>query len=265
MAITYIGKGNLDSGNGSNEVLNPTLPASLLAGDLMIILCTGRPTASDALTYVTTPTGWTLGSSKYLDSGGSNDLIVWYYYRFYVAGDGTPAIAFNNARWYGDGGDLGEMAFVVAYRGVNTTFQDLADVTSSAGSGSTFTPTGLTTLSAKDWVLSLVSNTANNAGGLTISTSQDFTTILAGTSFRFIGGVDTNDHQSAFTHKEIATPSAVTCPTYTGQNEIWCGITIALKAKKTISNFNGLAIDSVKTINGVAISSVKNINGLELV
>lgn len=81
-AITFVALGT--SGTGNNASVTPTLPAGLVAGDLMLLLADIRNSGAGT---VNTPTGWTP-----IVGGGTNFTL---FARRYVAGDTNPTVSFT--------------------------------------------------------------------------------------------------------------------------------------------------------------------------
>ncbi len=102
---TYVGVGA--AAHADNATVNPALPGSLAAGDLMILVAAIRNTSG----AVTTPSGWTVLSSAY------NAFRI--YGRYNVAGDTAPSVAFTG----GAAGDT-TSAFVCAFRGLSMEDSD---------------------------------------------------------------------------------------------------------------------------------------------
>lgn len=141
MAISFVNKGTFASGTTS---CSPGIPASLAAGDLMLLFV---ETANQA---VTQPSGWTEVTSSPIGTGtaaaiGAVRLTV--YYRFWQSGDSAPSVAVTSGNHV--------TAIIAGYSGVSasTPFDGVTPVTSTAAASTTATMPGITTGSANAWVV----------------------------------------------------------------------------------------------------------------
>jgi trimeric autotransporter adhesin len=203
----------------SNGSLAPPIPGSLAVNDLMLLIVanTQQQTAG-------TPAGWTSVGAIGTTTGARVSVSV--FMRFYQAGDAAPSTTINT-----DAG--GASARIVAYRYVNTTTPlDLAAVTSTSLAGqSTFTPTGLTTISANTRALAIVAenNGAATAPTLGFSNAQGFSAESGFPEAPAVGD-STNHHAVDVAGKLIPTALGVTYPTFsTNTSGIWAGVTLALR------------------------------------
>ena len=203
----------------SNIAQSVALPASLSVNDyeLMIVVNT-------AANVSTAPTGWT--SVTTVSSALGQGIAISVFSKFFQTGDTAPSVTVN-----ADAG--GASAMIAAFRFVNTTTPlDIAAVTSTSLAGaSTFTPTGVTTLTANDRGESLVAenNGASTAPTLSFSTSQSFT-METGFPMTPAVGNSTNHHAVALAGKALPTIGVTTFPTYsTTASGIWAGVSLGLR------------------------------------
>lgn len=118
-AITYVGTGTAATGN--NTSLNPTLPASAAAGDLLLLLASIRNYGTGT---VDTPTGWRLLASG---TNGNLRLFGRHMRSGAASANNTPTVTFT-----GGAANATTLAQISAWRG---TDQDISTVmTASAGS-----------------------------------------------------------------------------------------------------------------------------------
>lgn len=96
--VTNVASGTFTTGN--NATLAPSLPAGLVAGNLMLLKVSHRNTAATIIT----PTGWTRIAS------GSGHFE--HFYRVYQAGDTAPSVAFS-------GGSAGDSCSAQVHAWVN--------------------------------------------------------------------------------------------------------------------------------------------------
>lgn len=159
MAITFINKGTWAAGTTS---IAPGIPASMAAGDLMILQV---HTCNQA---VTTPAGWTLVTGSPVSTGTANaagGTRINAYYRFWQSGDAAPTVAVT-------GGTVTN-GIIAGYRGVHQTtpFDATPVATTLATANATLTMTGITTV------------TANALIHWAIARDQDLNTTTAVTAF----------------------------------------------------------------------------------
>lgn len=133
MAITFVNKGTWAAGTTS---ISPGIPASMAAGDFMILQV---HTCNQA---VTTPSGWTAVTNSPVSTGTANTAggtRVSVYYRFWQSGDAAPACAVT-------GGTVTN-GIIVGYRGVNSTtpFDATPVATTLATASTSLVMTGITT------------------------------------------------------------------------------------------------------------------------
>ncbi len=203
----------------SNGDLTPPIPGSLNVNDLMLLIV-----ANTKQNVSSAPTGWTEVATVGVPTGADVSLSV--FYRFFQTGDTAPAVGVNT-----DAG--GASARIVVYRNVNTTTPlDVAAATGTSAAGqSTFTPPGLTTVSANARAESIVAENSGTATAPTLSFSnaQGFSAESGFPQQPPVG--DTGNHHAVFVAgKGIPSPGPVTFPTYaTNLSGVWAGISIALR------------------------------------
>jgi trimeric autotransporter adhesin len=203
----------------SNGSLSPAIPASLSANDLMLLIVANTTQQTSAA-----PNGWTSVATIGTTTGAGVSLSI--FRRFYQSGDTAPSVTVTT-----DTG--GASARIVAYRYVNsTTPLDVAAVTSTSAAGaSTFTPTGLTTVTANARAEAIV---VENDGGLLaptlgFSNGQGFSA-ESGFPQAPSEGNTLNHHAVHVAGKAIPSASAVIYPTFsTTMAGVWAGVTLALR------------------------------------
>ena len=205
----------------TNTSQTVALPTGLNVNDLMLLIVANtRPNVSAA------PTGWTTATT--VSSGTSVGVAVSVFYRFFQTGDTAPSVTVN-----ADAG--GGTARIVAFRYVNTTTPlDVAAVTNtSAANATTFTPTGLTTVTANARAESIVvqNDGTSSAPTLSFNNAQGFS-FETGFPEAPGGGNNGNHHAVAVAGKALPTTGAVTFPTFAtslSNNGVWGGVSLALR------------------------------------
>lgn len=182
----------------------PAYPAgyTAIAGDVAIIVGAGRPTGT---AEIATPSGYAVVATV-LQEAGANDLRLQAFSKVLTASEAMPSIA-TPAEF--DGASAGMSLRVVIVRGLDTAdLIDVAAVTSSSAAAATFRPTGLTTLTAEAFVLTVVATADDNTLSFDTSTSpashQNFT--LDAAQSTAIGG----DHAVAIASHIGAVPAIST-------------------------------------------------------
>jgi hypothetical protein len=207
----------------SNTAATVALPASLNVNDFELLIVANTVNNTTAV-----PTGWTSVGAVGSTSGSGVRLTV--FRRFFQTSDTAPSVSVNT-----DAG--GASARIVAFRYVNTTTPlDVAAVTSTSAAGaSTFTPTGLTTVTANARAESIV--VENDGGPLTptlgFGNSQGFSFESGFPEAPSVGDT-TNHHAVALAGAPQPTAGAVTFPTFSTSSSvpllgIWAGISVALR------------------------------------
>jgi hypothetical protein len=224
--IWLVGVGAQTTGSTAASSLTSAFPAgySAVTGDFGLVFVIGRPedTALQAGS-----SGWTeITAARSLQEIGANDLRIQAFYRNLQSGDSAPAWAIP-ATWDGTAAGMGVQMAV--WRGVDTTTPlDTTAIPSSGAAAATFTPTGITTLTANAHVVVAVASGDDNA--LRMSTFQNFTAWMGGASYDATASV--GDFAFGMGSKQQVTPGAVTAPTWTQMavgNDAWVGVAIALR------------------------------------
>jgi hypothetical protein len=203
----------------SNGALAPAIPASLSVNDLMLLIVANTTSSTSAA-----PTGWT--SVGTIGSATGAGVSVSVFRRFFQTGDTAPSVTVT-----ADAG--GASAQIVAYRYVNTTTPlDVAAVTStSPATQTTFTPTGLTTVTANARALTVVAENdgGNTAPTLSFSNAQGFSAESGFPNAPAVGN-GSNHHAVDLASKGIPSASLVIFPTFsTNVTGIWAGVSLALR------------------------------------
>jgi hypothetical protein len=214
VAITRIGAGAGVTGTGD---ITPTYPTAYtaVAGDVAVIHL--NVTVADTGEY-TTPSGWTKVGTI-LNEIGSIDGRSTVYLKRLDASEALPTITGDTVDQF--------VAFCEIYRGVNTaTPLDVSAVTSEANNTTTFTPTGVTTVTNGAWAISSI-GVPFNGGTVGLATAQSFT---LGAQAATTSGANVT---AASAYREVATAGAVTFPTwektqFTGIGQ-WCSVAFALR------------------------------------
>lgn len=137
--------------------LTVAVPASVQAGDVMILIAEQRNT-------VNTPTGWTLIRSQ-AGSGGFSTVTA-AFYKVAVAGDAgsTVTVTFGGAE---------SVALVLAaYSGVSNSSPVNMSSSSNAGSVTSASTPTVTTTAANCWIVSAGCHYSSSAGQMSVSDSQ---------------------------------------------------------------------------------------------
>jgi len=129
VALVFVSTGTQAS-TGPGASLTPALPASLAAGDLMLMQIAA--TANKASTF-NIPAGW--NKISFTDSATSNSLAL--YWRVFVAGDSAPTVTWT--------GNTSATGVISRFTGNDTSSPIGAVGTVTAGASSTHTSTALTT------------------------------------------------------------------------------------------------------------------------
>jgi hypothetical protein len=227
MAITYVGTGGQATSTTSGATITASFPAGYTAidDDVAIVVCSGRHNNGSSLAP-SDPSGYTLVDTVFREIG-SYDIQTTVWIKRLTAGESAPATTIPSAYSTISGGISIQCA---VFSGVNlTTLQDVTAVTSSSSASTTFTPTGLTTITDDAFVLSVVTTADDNALALLSGSEQGFTSIMHG------GGYDTttgSDHSVGLAYKEIYPAGSVTCPTWNQVSngpDAWVALTLAFK------------------------------------
>jgi len=250
MAISFVGASAQDAQTDATAAtfevtLNPTLP-TLQENDLIIIFVVVNASANPS---ITTPTGYTERASiSNSNWQSSDDCLAKTFYKIATSSESNPSITCS-----GLSAEVTANAQIAVYRGVDTVspFDITSPVTSSTtgpgGAVQTFTPTGITTLRANAWAISAVATPDDNA--LNYSNQQSFNDRMSGANYDHTIG---KDMSVGWADKEIASPGAVTMPTWNqsvNNNDNWSAISDALRPA-------GFLIDSVSSTNQVGGSSM---------
>jgi hypothetical protein len=214
MAITRIGNGTGVTGTGN---ISPGYPAgyTAIANDVAIVHI--NETVADTGEY-TTPAGWTKIGTV-LNEIGAIDGRSSVYLKKLTTAEALPT-------WTDDTVDQ-FVAFCEIYRGVDpVTPLDVAAVVSQDNNVLTFTPTGLSVVTAGAMAISSI-GCPFNGGDINITTPQGFT---KGTAQFTTSGSNVT---AGSAYKTIVAPGAVTYPTwekitFTGIGQ-WTHIAFALR------------------------------------
>lgn len=182
----------------------PAYPAgyTAVAGDVAIIVCSGRPSDTSE---ISTPSGYSVLATA-LREVGTNDLRLQAFYKVLTTSESMPAIT-TPTNWTGTSRGMSVRVMIV--RDLDTSsLIDVAAVTSDSAAAATFRPTGLTTLTADAFVLTVAATSDNNTLAFDTTTSpashQNYT--LAAAQATTTGG----DHAVAIAHRLGAVPAIST-------------------------------------------------------
>jgi len=232
MAITYVGTGGQATSTTNGATITASFPAGYTAidDDVAIVICSGRHNTGSSFAP-SDPSGYTLVDTVFREIG-TYDVQTTVWIKRLTAGESAPATTVPSAYSTISGGISIQCAI---FRGVNlTTLQDVTAVTSSSAAATSFTPTGLTTITDDAFVLSVVTTADDNALALLSGSEQGFTSIMHG------GGYDTttgSDHSVGLAYKEIYPAGAVTCPTWNQVSngpDAWVALTLAFKPEPEV-------------------------------
>jgi hypothetical protein len=203
----------------SAGALSPAIPSGLSVNYLMIAIVTNTTGNVSS-----PPTGWTSAATSSTSAGAGISLSI--FYRLFQTGDTAPSITVNT-----DAG--GASAQIVAFDNVNTTTPlDVASVSSTSAAGSsTFTPTGLTTVTANARAESIIAENpgSNTAPTLSFSNAQGFSA-ESGFPDKPAASGGNNSQAVDLAGTAMASAGAVTFPTFaTSAAGVWAGVSIALR------------------------------------
>jgi RHS repeat-associated protein len=218
-SISFRAAGDQTTGTGAS--INPILPSGTQAGDFAVLIVAGRPTNT---TQPAAPAGWTLRSSS-LREAGTNDLKIMTFYRVLNGTDPNPTVNLPTS-WQGTA--AGMSAQIAVWTGVNpATPFDVADAIGNAAAASSWTPPGISTVTARAQVVSAVATSDDNA--LALGTPQGFTARMTGANYDTTAG---GDHSVGLADKAQASAGAAAMPTWSqtlNASDTWAGITFALR------------------------------------
>jgi hypothetical protein len=169
MAISFVNKGTFASGAGD---INPGIPASMQAGDLMILVV---ESANQAITAPTSPQTWTQVTNSPQSTGtaaAAGGVRLGVFYRWWVSGDGAPTVT--------DTGDH-QTGIIIGLRGVDATTPfdatPAGNVTTPANASVSFP--AITTVTANAWIVHCFANDrdANASGSLSSVTNAALSSI----------------------------------------------------------------------------------------
>lgn len=227
------------------------MPASVAAGDLLIVLVESR----NAVTW-TKPSGWN-DISTLAQAGGSS---VGQLNGFYKIAAGTEAG--TTPQWTASGVTtaIWNTFKVTTWHGTTPP-----EATTTNGDSSAANPPNLAPSWGADdtlWV-AIAGHAASTASAWSAGPSGYGNFQCNGAS---TGGAAVSMGIATLTNNASSeNPGAFTVNGGGNNNRWWAAATLAVRpagASSAIKTVNGLAKASVKTFNGLAIASVKNINGL---
>jgi hypothetical protein len=203
----------------SSGTLAPGVPGSLSVNDLMLLVV-----ANTTQNVSAAPTGWSSVATIGTNTGAGVSLSI--FRRFFQTGDTAPSVSVTT-----DAG--GASARIVVFRYVNTTTPlDVAAVTSTSAAGaSTFTPTGLTAVTADARAESIVTENdgRNTAPTLSFNNAQGFSAESGFPETPAVGNGG-NHHAVDLAGKWISSPGSLTFPTFaTNLSGVWAGISVAMR------------------------------------
>ena len=223
--IGFIGAGAQAVSTTSGGTVTAAWPTSYtaIAGHVGVLIAAGKHNAGSSAAP-DTPSGWTLVGTQFREIG-TYDLQLTVWTRVLTAGLAATGITVPASYSTTSGGLTAQVA---VFSGVdNTTIQDATAVLASNAAATTWTPTGITTVTNNAVVLSTVATADDNA--LNLTTTQSFTLRMSGASYDTTTG---GDHAVGLASKNIAVAGAVTNPTWNESlvgSDAWTGITLALR------------------------------------
>jgi hypothetical protein len=154
--ITFVNAGAVAT---AAATLNPAMPASFAAGDLLVVIG-----ASNAATpWSTPPAGYTAANAI-------TTIGVWY--KIAAGGETAPTLISGGAN------SSQQAAVVLAYRGTNATPLDVQNASIATGTSTSPTPASLTTTTANALIITIwatAAGTAITANGSTNSRASTTT------------------------------------------------------------------------------------------
>lgn len=164
-AAFYVGNGTIASGSSGTPVaISPTCPATVLAGDLLLlVLCGSTSGGSNNLTSITLPSGWTAFANGGLSVRFSSALM-------YKLADGTEGGTTVTTGWGFSATTGFATAQIYQIRG-NAQVAPEASVTST-GNSTTATLGSFTTAANNDLLVDITTNSLVNTSFTGISGSS---------------------------------------------------------------------------------------------
>jgi hypothetical protein len=195
---------------------------------VFVAIVASRQNAQASWTF---PSGWAQRGIVYRNIDASADLTLAVWWKVAGSSESDPSVTINSA-------SNGWSAQIAAYRGVDTAnVWDVASAaTGSNAAATTWTPPSVTTVTANAWTLSTVATSDANALGFSVS--QSFTARMSGASYDTTTG---SNHAIGLADKSIASPGAVTMPTWSqtvNGADSWTGISDALRPSTTNYKLN---------------------------
>jgi hypothetical protein len=219
----YMGAGAATYGNstGTHTLDIPTDPAGAQPrpGDIVFLVFTFRNGSNGTISAI--ESGWnSLGRA---DNGTA--VSVAGYYRVWTTADGTTNLAtLSDVTMSGTVSAGFHSRVYVWRRSTRSPAVDTTAVPSTSAAAATWTPTGITTTSADETLISFVGTADDNT--LVLNTANGF---ALGETFRTTTG---SDHASGMAYKDVTSATGYTCPTWqqtTVGNDVWAGLTVAFR------------------------------------
>lgn len=228
-SVTTVNVGAQVVTNGVGQTLTPPLPASIVAGDLLLMSIAGRCNGSTIANSVSN--SWTQRNSNvFFEIGaGATDLCLDVWYKVAGVGETDPVVTPDSDLLPGSTTG-GVSAQIAAYRGIDPdTIFDAADATNTAAAAATFTAPQVTSVTNNALAVSFVATADDNA--LNFNTSNSFVLDMSGASYDTTTG---SDHAIGVGSFLKATAGAVTMPIWNESavgNDAWVARTIILRPR----------------------------------
>lgn len=228
-----------------------TLPTNA-SGDLILLCFTGRPAGNAGTADTVAATGYTQHPATInRREVGTQDLNQVFLYKVAGASESNPTV---NVGTNYQSTATGWSCFAIVVAGEDST--NLFDTTTQVGgaaAAATFSGPNITTTVDGSLVINFVGSADDNA--LSMTTAQGFTSQASGSSYHTVTG---GDHAAGLASKIQVTAGSVTAPTWTQTlvgNDIWAGITLAIRAVPTGTTVTPAALAGVGTFGTPTISA----------
>lgn len=239
MAITFVNNGDWSPGSTS---ITPGIPASMQAGDLMLLVVHTCNQPVSAITGWTQVTGSPISTGTVNTAGGTRVAV---YYRWWQSGDAAPNVTIP-------GGTVSN-GMIFGYRGVDPTTPFDATPTSNivTPAETTLTMQGITTATANAWIVHCVARDQdlNNSAAVASPVNAN----LTGMTERCDKVVNTGVGGGIYVQDGVkASAGATGNTTATQTSSIACNLTIALRVNVVNHATTGALTAQGSTVVGSA-------------
>lgn len=256
MAISFVNKGAFASGTTSAA---PGIPASMQAGDYMVLVVETEGAS------VSVSAGWTQVTGSPLNRGTANTsggVRLAVYTRAWVSGDAAPTVTTTGA------GHVVSMIF--GFRGVDTTtpLDGVTPTTTSAAASATLTMPGITTATNNAVVVHCMALDSDNISSNSV-TGAPTNANLTFTGFGTSGELHDQTVATArgggifVAAGEKAVAGATGNTTATQVSSAYLGITLSLRAASATAGTASVTLDAF-TLSGAGAQSFTGVGAASL-